>query len=382
MAGFEYFDLKLVAPPFESELTNLIIELDYLRKKPLSGTTPPFIFFQLKHIFHMLESLASARIEGNITTVADYIETKIENSAGDSDALMEIQNMENCLEFIDKHIGNNNIDRAFISELHKMIVKDLPMPPAGEGDPTPGAYRSINVKIKGSNLILPDPISIRPYMDELFKFIATIDQPKYDLLKVAIAHHRFVWIHPFNNGNGRTVRLFTYAMLVKYGFRVNEGHILNPAAVFCNERQAYYHNLSLADTGIESNVLIWCNYVLKGLKVEIEKIDRLLEYDFLKNKILIPAIDYAFDRKFITDIESKILKKAIEKQELKAADITNIVTSKYGTGRSRVIQRLIDKKMLAPLTEGGRKYIIIFQNNYLLRVVIKLLNDEGFVSAQ
>ena len=47
------------------------------------------------------------------------------------------------------------------------------------------------------------------------------DSPKYDLLKVAIAHHRFVWVHPFSNGNGRTVRLFTYAMLVKLGFNVN-----------------------------------------------------------------------------------------------------------------------------------------------------------------
>ena len=74
---FKHFDLKLVEPSFESKVTDLIIELDYLRKKFLGGSTPPYIFFQIKHIFHMLESIGSARIEGNRTTILEYIETKI-----------------------------------------------------------------------------------------------------------------------------------------------------------------------------------------------------------------------------------------------------------------------------------------------------------------
>ena len=43
---FEHIDLHLVEPAFGSRLTDLIIELDYLRKKPLGGTTHPAIFFQ------------------------------------------------------------------------------------------------------------------------------------------------------------------------------------------------------------------------------------------------------------------------------------------------------------------------------------------------
>ena len=38
-ANFKHKDLRLVNPPFESKLNTLILELDYLRKKPLSGTT-------------------------------------------------------------------------------------------------------------------------------------------------------------------------------------------------------------------------------------------------------------------------------------------------------------------------------------------------------
>lgn len=52
-------------------------------------------------------------------------------------------------------------------------------------------------------------------MEELFDFINAEDSPKYDLLKTAIAHHRFVWIHPFGNGNGRTVKTFNLCYACK-----------------------------------------------------------------------------------------------------------------------------------------------------------------------
>lgn len=61
-AKFSHHDLKLIEPLFGSTLTDLIIELDYLRKKPLGGSTHPKVFFQLKDIFHTLESIGSARI--------------------------------------------------------------------------------------------------------------------------------------------------------------------------------------------------------------------------------------------------------------------------------------------------------------------------------
>lgn len=380
MPSFNYFDLKIVSPPFESPLTDLIIELDYLRKKELFGSTPLFIFFQLKGIFHMLESLASARIEGNNTEVAEYIETKIIGGDRTNHEIKEIQNMESCLQFIDENIANSKIDRAFVSELHKRAVTDLPPPPKGEGDTTPGCYRTTNVTIKNSLHVPPDPVSVAPYMDNLFEFIEAEDRPKYDLLRIAIAHHRFVWIHPFSNGNGRTVRLFTYAMLVKYGFSVDKGRILNPAAVFCTGREEYYEKLALADKGTYENTLTWCQYVLQGLKNEIEKIDRLLEYSFLKRRILLPAIRYAIDREHITDLESKILRKAVEKKFIKSSDLADIVKSPYSSERSRAIRKLRDKKMLAPLPERPRLYSIHFFNSFLLRGIIDSLTNEGFVS--
>ena len=94
---------------------------------------------------------------------------------------------------------------------------------------------------------------------------------------VAIAHHRFEFIYPFDNGNGRMGRLLNYAFLIKLGFKVKQGRLINPSSVFYANRDQYYDMLSYADTLEPRDLLAWCEYFLIGLKNEIEKIDHLLK---------------------------------------------------------------------------------------------------------
>lgn len=380
IAKFHHFDLSMLNPSLDSPLMDLVIDLDHLRRKKLYGSTHPRVFFQLKHIFHSLESIGSARIEGNNTTIAEYIEVKLGDSSNQSSSIREIQNIEKAMNFVEANVKDHSINRMFLSELHKMIVDQLPPPPHGEGDHTPGIYREVELRIEKSEHLPPDAVTVSSYMDELFDFINQNHPPKYDLLKAAIAHHRFVWIHPFGNGNGRTVRLFTYAMLVKLGFNVEIGRLLNPTAVFCSNRDEYYKNLALADLGTIEGLEKWCLYVLQGLKEEIEKIDHLLDYEFLRIEILSPTIQYALDRQLITDIEAKILRKAISKQVIQASDLKEIFSGKHSAEISRQIGRLIDKNMLSPISKGARKYVISFDNSILLRGVISSLQEKGFIT--
>ena len=325
----------------------------------------------------MLESINSARIEGNNTTVAEYIESKLGDQSQQKMNIVEIGNMEKALGFIDENVDQPiAIDRDFISDLHKLAVKDLLPPPYGEGDTTPGIYRTMQVRINGSNHIPPHPDDVQWYMDELFDFINKNDPPKYDLLKTAIAHHRFVWIHPFANGNGRTIRLVTYALLVRLGFRVNVGRIINPSAVFCSDRNEYYRKLAIADSGTRETVLEWCEYVLTGLKSEIDKIDQLLEYSVLKEEILLPTVAYSIERQFITEEEAKILRLAVELQIIMAKDIKVLFPKKHSSDISHIINRLKEKKMLLPIDENKRKYYCCFNNSYLLRGFIRSLDKK------
>ncbi len=369
----------LIKPKFDSELTDLILELEALRIRFISGSTLPFIFFQLKHIFHLLESIGSARIEGNNTTIAEYVDSKISATSIKSENIREIENMEDALEYIDELPKGFIVDRRLISELHTIIVKGLKSPPKGEGDKSPGVYRTENVTINGSKHTPPEYLLVNDFMEELVAFINQDNHPKYDLITAATAHHRFCWIHPFGNGNGRTVRALTYAILVRYGFTTDVKRIINPTAIFCIDRNQYYHNLTKADLGTEEGMIEWITYVLSGFKNEIEKIDKLLDYEFLKNDVLIPAIKLSKKDELISEIEYKILIRATEKQLIQANDLHDILSGNSSSEISRRIRKLKERGLLQSLEDRGRKYYVEFGSNFLLRGVIEFLGKKGFL---
>jgi len=370
--------MKLITPSFDSELVDTLLELNHVRKLKLSGSTHPQIFFQLKEIFHMMESIGSARIEGNRTTISEYIEEKISKIQDKSEQYSEIANVEEAMKYIEDSIDEGSeITHKFVRELHHLTVNKL----SKEGDKTPGAYRKNNVSIALSNHKPPEHYLVEEYMEDLLSFINTKKSSKYDLLKIAQTHHRFTWIHPFGNGNGRTVRLLTYALLIKYGFNVKEGSILNPSAVFFNDRDKYYEMLSIADRGDDESMLIWTEYVLKGILEEIEKVNKLTDYKFLAKHILIPAISHAKERGQINLKEYKVLGVAIKHQIFASKDINQAKIDLTERQRSFAITKLRENKLIYPEKEGGRKYFINFISNYLLRSIITMLEKENFIPA-
>jgi Fic family protein len=126
MPAFFHHDLELLNPTFDSELVDVLSELEHLRKLRLEGDTPAPVFFQLKSIFHTLESLGSARIEGNHTTLADYIDSKVGGQNEDTDQLREVANIEKAMDYIEERITHGSqLTEHFIRELHAMTVHDL-----------------------------------------------------------------------------------------------------------------------------------------------------------------------------------------------------------------------------------------------------------------
>lgn len=378
MPAFLHHDLTLLNPAFDSPLVDVVTELEHLRRLRLEGTTPAPVFFQLKHIFHMLESLGSARIEGNHTTLADYVESRLEaQPATLSDQLREMANIEEAMAFTEEHFEpGQEVTEHFLRELHAIAVRELER----EGDATPGAYRTGSVQISQSDHLPPEPLLVPQYMSELVAFINRADPPKYDLIKVALAHHRFAWIHPFGNGNGRVVRLLTYALLVKYGFNVKTGgRVLNPTAVFCNNRDRYYTMLGQADTGTHDGREAWCIYVLDGMLDELRKVDRLTDASYLIDRILTPALHYARERELLTTQEEQVLLATARAGIAKASDLKGAMPGISDAQRTYQIRKLVERRMLAPIREGARQYTVGFSNSYLIRGVIRALSAEGFI---
>lgn len=61
------------------------------------------------------------------------------------------------------------------------------------------------------------------------------------MVLAALFHYKFVAIHPFDDGNGRLSRILMNLILMRNGYP--------PVVIKIEDRQAYYSNLSLADTG-------------------------------------------------------------------------------------------------------------------------------------
>lgn len=371
-------NFSLYEPSFGSTLATQVLELEHLRRKVVQPTTHAIVFQQLKRLFHTLESVGSARIEGNNTTLAEYLERQEPDTpqALKNEDFLEIQNIEYALHYIEACGTERPIDRIFLSELHQIVVQNL----TTEGDKDAGNYRQHSVKISGSAHTPPDALLVPEMMHELLEFIANKDKPQFDLIKIAQAHHRFVWIHPFGNGNGRTVRLFTYAMLIRAGFRVDiAGRIVNPTAIFCSNRDAYYRHLAEADTGTPEGIEAWCAYVLGGLLDEIKKIDQLGNYDFLRTKVLLPAIEDAYTSGKLDSEEAEVLRIVAQKQLVKRADITIALKGKSQASQSRKIQDMLTAQLLSTEKPNGRKYVLSITGRRLIPSITKLLSAQGFL---
>lgn len=375
---FNHFDLTIPQPNFKDKIVADIIELEKLRGKQINSGVNRKVFNQLKQVFHLVESLYSARIEGNRTTISDYVQYKTEGKK-EAQTFKEIENIEKALCFIDHCFRENPeqpINKKFLCTLHKILTEDLS--PEKEGTRYPGDYRQGNVVISHAAYTPPLNIKVPDYMDELINFINQPADLQDVLLKVAIAHHRLVWIHPFDNGNGRMARILTYAMLKKAKF--DKISLLNTAAIFCINREQYFDNLAKADTGSAEGLLDWCRFVLSGLLSELTKLRKLLDSEFFRNHILKPAVDYTVVNKLISSEEGKVLTLSIANSDnlVMAKDIGNILNDKTSRQITYITAKMLENELLQKESENSRKYLINIMQKHILRGVIENLSKEGF----
>ena len=95
----------MINPHFDSPITNTIFEIENMRNRYIQGSTPPWIFYDIKNIIYLMESVASARIEGNNTTLVSAAISSIENSEKEEvDEVKQFLNIRRGLDFIDETI--------------------------------------------------------------------------------------------------------------------------------------------------------------------------------------------------------------------------------------------------------------------------------------
>lgn len=161
---------------------------------------------------------------------------------------LEIQGNKKGLEFISSLFDTatkRDIDIQLILELHKISYAWIFPKWAGK-------FRTINVMYSGKEAI--EYYKVREAITNLcldliirIEHLPSKKDGKYitEIIKLlAWFQHRFVQIHPFNDYNGRTARMLTTFLLLKFN--------LHPIEIKANNKQdrnIYINALQMADNG-------------------------------------------------------------------------------------------------------------------------------------
>lgn len=368
---------ELPSVKFGSELVERAFVVERLRGNLGRGaTTPPATLVQLHGLFQTIMSVVSARIEGNRTTIYDAVRGSAETGrAAGSEGLREIGNIRDAMTFIDGTDADAPLTHVFVRELHRIAVEGL----TREGDPTPGEYRVHDVEISQSAHVPPSHVYVHAEMTEWLDFANGEVGTSEQMMHAALAHHRFLWIHPFGNGNGRVSRLLSYAMLRKHGF-VSPGGLrsVNPMAVFGNDRSAYYNALAAADPLTNDGTIEWCTFFVRGLQVDLERLSSLEDFGFVRDELLFPVVERLLASGMATQAQAQAMRIALINQPVKAGDLDSALVG-TASQRSRAIREMLDRGLLEQHYQGPRFYAFPVLSETVGPMIIRRLDEVGYL---
>lgn len=147
----------------------------------------------------------------------------------------EVVNHHNAIEYISALIHPNyTISERDILDIHRIVLTNIEKEFSGR-------YRNGGVRIVGANFIPPNALKVSDLIHELLQQTALAMQEWPVAWVATLFHHHFVHIHPFFDGNGRTVRLLMNILLMNKGFP--------PAIILQQDRKKYYQALNQAYNG-------------------------------------------------------------------------------------------------------------------------------------
>ncbi|WP_116135482.1 Fic family protein [Trinickia diaoshuihuensis] len=202
-------------------------KLDALR--PL----PPHTLASLREKLTLEWTYHSNAIEGNTLTLR---ETKVvlEGITVGGKTLrehFEAVNHRDAILYVEEIVAKQeSLTDWQIRNIHGLVLK-------GIDDAEAGRYRQENVVISGASAVPPDFLHLPAEMAALVAWYEQAGAMR-PVERAAQLHTRFVKIHPFIDGNGRTARLLLNFELMKFGYP--------PAVIRKEDRLAYYDALDEA----------------------------------------------------------------------------------------------------------------------------------------
>lgn len=204
------------------------------KQRPL----PSSIIEKVKENISLEWTYNSNAIEGNTITLRETQMILQEGITVKGKSLrehFETFNHNKAIDYLYTLVDKNYVIREIdILNLHSLVLNNIEEDYAGR-------IRNGAVRINGANFIPPNANKVSGLFEELVDFVNHNPQNLNDVVLATVFHHKFVWIHPFFDGNGRTVRLAMNLILLRVGFP--------PAIILKIDRKKYYEALNQANNG-------------------------------------------------------------------------------------------------------------------------------------
>ncbi len=263
----------------------------------LTGSAHSATIANLRELVRAMNSYYSNRIEGQSTHPMN-IERALRRDFSEKPDVAKLQRLAVAHIEAERELeqrmaeGGSALTAAFLQQAHaalygRLSIEDRTTPDGRIVEP--GVLRIEQVAIGRHEPPLWSSLpAFLARMDEVYSQDATLD----DILpRIAAAHHRAAWVHPFLDGNGRAVRLQTHCALWPLSaglWSMNRGLARN--------RDMYYAKLDAADShrqgdldgrGNLSEKLLWdwCEWFISIAEDQVSFMSKMLNLDEMKVRI-------------------------------------------------------------------------------------------------
>ena len=214
---------------------------------------PPQALKKLKEQFAIEMTYHSNAIEGNTLTMREtqlIIQDGLTVAGKSLREHLEVINHKEAIDFLENLATKREaiITENLIRQIHFLVLTKINEKEAGK-------YRSVQVRITGTNYVPPQAFEVAILMKDFVKWLKKNWRKINPIELSALAHFKLVHIHPFIDGNGRTARLLMNFILIQKGYP--------PAVILKTDRKKYYQVLDQAHKG---NLAPLVNFVARSVE--------------------------------------------------------------------------------------------------------------------
>jgi len=236
----------------------------------------------------------TASIEGNSLTLDEtrlVLEEGITIKGKPLREHFDVINQKEAMDKLEEWVKEKkDIREEDILELHRITMK-------GISNHWAGRYKTVQNRVLGSSVRRTPPYLVKEEMERLVEFINKNLERLHPVELAAVAHQMLAKIHPFLDGNGRTARLLSNLILMRYGYPPNT--ILN------KERKKYFETIEKAHLG---NRAPFVNFFARSLERMLDLYLNAL-VPTTKNNELIPLSVLAKETPFSQEYLSLLARK-------------------------------------------------------------------------